>query len=46
MEGIPGINFFEYAGILETKINIQVDIVDLAIDDRFVNHITKTGKYF
>jgi predicted nucleotidyltransferase len=45
VDGIPGMKFFEYAGKLEYIIEKQVDIVDLAVDDRFVNHIKKVGKY-
>jgi predicted nucleotidyltransferase len=45
VDGIPGMKFFEYAGKLENIINIQVDIVDLAVEGRFINHILKVGKF-
>ncbi len=45
VEGIQGLKFFEFGGILETLINARVDIVDLSINSRFVSHIKKVGKY-
>jgi predicted nucleotidyltransferase len=45
VEGIQGIKFFEFGGMLETFINVEVDIVDLSVDSRFVSHIKKVGKY-
>jgi predicted nucleotidyltransferase len=43
--GIRGLEFFEYGGILESKINMPIDLVDLSINDGFVKHIEETGKY-
>jgi predicted nucleotidyltransferase len=43
--GIQGIKFFEYGGMLESMINIPIDLVDLSIYDRFIEHIEKIGKY-
>jgi len=45
VDGIEGLKFFEFGGILETKINKLVDLVDLSSDNRFTRHISKTGKF-
>ena len=42
--GIAGMKFFEYAGKLEYMTNLQVDIVDISLENQFVNHIKKVGK--
>lgn len=45
VDGISGMKFFQYGGILETMIYKQVDIVDLSLDNVFINHIKQIGKY-
>ncbi len=45
IEGLEGMKFFEFGGILENLIKIPVDIVDLTFEDRFIRYIKKTGKF-
>jgi uncharacterized protein len=45
VDGINGMDFFKYAGKLEFILNIPIDIVDLSQENRFIDHIKKTGKY-
>lgn len=45
VDGLFGLKFFQYGGILETLIDKQVDIVDLSLDNVFINHIKQIGRY-
>jgi len=44
VEGLMGMDFFEFGGVLENIINTSVDIIDLSVNDRFVNYINSIGK--
>jgi uncharacterized protein len=44
VEGITGIEFFEFGGMLENILNTSVDIIDLSVNERFLNYINSIGK--
>jgi predicted nucleotidyltransferase len=41
---IPGLDLFAYAGQLEEKLGIPVDVVPLTPRTPFVDHIARTGE--